>query len=40
MSRVKYKMRPQFGHITKSACARQFVTTCAVSFMWQPPQAL
>ena len=40
MSRVKYRIRPQFGQVMISACARQLVTTCAGSFMWQPPQAL
>lgn len=40
MSRVKNRIRPQFGQVTSSAAARQWVTICAGSFMWQPPQAL
>gem|GEM_PF-3917977 len=40
MPRVKYKIRPQFGQVVISACARQVVTICVGSFMWQPPQAL
>jgi len=37
MSRVQYKMRPQFGQVTSSRAAWQETTSCTGNFMWQPP---
>ena len=40
MSRVKYKIRPQFGQVTMSDCDWQLTRICAGNFMCQPPQEL